>query len=133
MKSSKPSACVCPQASVFGVRAGKELLLELRLLDALVTLPRDAYAMQARGWGERRRWLRQTRRTRQGRGSRVSQCGGAPPALAPCAQAAGGTTHGNTGMSRPPVECTLMVLVSRAENLPTVRCGAQAGGKGSAR
>lgn len=71
-------------------RAAQEVLVELTLLDADVTLPRDAYEAQA--------------------------------------QAALGASQGvrnSTGASAGPralggAECTVLVMVSRAENLPTV-------------
>jgi hypothetical protein len=62
-----------------GGSSGKEVLLELLLVDAKVSLPRDEFAMKAAA----------DRRAAEGD-----------------AQAA---------------KCTLMVLVSRAENLPLVR------------
>lgn len=76
---------------MFGARSAKEVLLELMLLDADITLPRDAFALKASYAG-----------TPQGRKATKGVPGG-------------------MSLARGPVECKLLVLVSRAENLPTVR------------
>jgi hypothetical protein len=74
---------------MMGSRAAQEVLLELTLLDADITLPRDAYALKA-SYGQ-------------------GNAGGA-----------GSGVPGGLSMRRGSVECSVLVLVSRAENLPTV-------------
>lgn len=74
---------------MLGTRAAQEVLLELTLLDADITLPRDAYALKAA----------------YGQGNAGGTGAGVP---------------GSLSMRRGSVECSLLVLVSRAENLPTV-------------
>eukprot|EP00195_Chlamydomonas_chlamydogama_P003162 CAMPEP_0202919350 /NCGR_PEP_ID=MMETSP1392-20130828/75650_1 /ASSEMBLY_ACC=CAM_ASM_000868 /TAXON_ID=225041 /ORGANISM="Chlamydomonas chlamydogama, Strain SAG 11-48b" /LENGTH=598 /DNA_ID=CAMNT_0049612687 /DNA_START=111 /DNA_END=1904 /DNA_ORIENTATION=- len=89
-------------AAMFG-RTGREVLLELMLVDAEVSLPRDVYAVKASYAGGKSMWHAAGTGT-AGQKSNSGAWGSHVPSL-----------------DRGPVECRLLVLVSRAENLPPVR------------